>query len=329
MQREPFLALCKRRNFEETYVKKALEDLETFEAYLTEKNIALDQCPEAVLKDYIRDLIATGQNTLDRFLTFARYFFVINRLDMYRYFLAILGGLGVIESMNRRTAQFTDQKTADEIFSAVAFPPIGAPIEENQKATILLMKRMQERLPEEIFKKVLAGNHHEIPSEKFEESKNKFKELNGDIDAFLKYRHEQQVAELDDYCRQGKIWYEQILTPETVAFVRDHPEIQGGVREGNVIYLTKIPYEPQKYIDETDPDIKRYYACHCPFVRASLLTNDERVIPEWCYCSAGFEKQLFDTIYERELPIKVLETPFMGDLRCRFAIYIDEEEVSK
>ena len=55
MQREPFLALCKRRNFEETYVKKALEDLETFEAYLTEKNIALDQCPEAVLKDYIRD----------------------------------------------------------------------------------------------------------------------------------------------------------------------------------------------------------------------------------------------------------------------------------
>jgi len=329
MQREPFLALCKRRNFDEATIKKALEDIESFEASLSEKGIALDLCTEANLKDYIRDLVATEQNTLDRFLTLARYFYVVDRFDLYRYFLAILGGLGVIESMKRRTAGLTDQRTADEIFEAVAFPPLGAPIEENHAATVRLMKRMQERLPENVFKKALAGNHHEIPSEHFEESKKRFKELNGDIDAFLKYRHEQQVAELDEHCRLGKIWYEQILTPETVAYVRDHPEIQGGVREGNVVYITKIPFEPQKYIDETDPDIRRYYACHCPFVRASLLTNEERVIPEWCYCSAGFEKQFLDAIYERELTVEVLETPFKGDLRCRFAIHIEEEEVSK
>jgi hypothetical protein len=323
MQQEPFLALCKRRNFEETYVRQAIEDLKTFEVVLNRLGNGLDTCTENQLKDYIGYLIQQKQNTLERFLTFARYFYVVGRIDLYRYFLAILGGLGVIESMKKRTELLTNSEIAEEIFSGVDFPALGSPIDENPVITVELLKRLRKKLPDEVFKKVLAGNHHEIPASHFEKDKEKFIELNYDIDAFLKYNHDRQVAELDEYCREGKIWYEQMLTPEVVQYVREHPEIQGGVREGNVIYLTKIPFEPARYIKETDPDMKRYYACHCPFVRSSLLLNEEKVVPEWCYCSAGFEKQVFDAIYGKELRVEVLETPFKGDIRCRFAVHID------
>jgi len=57
-------------------------------------------------------------------------------------------------------------------------------------------------------------------------------------------------------------------------FVRSDPEMGGGRREGNVIYETKIPYMTKLYLAETDPKLKRYYACHCPWAREAIKNEN-------------------------------------------------------
>jgi len=79
------------------------------------------------------------------------------------------------------------------------------------------------------------------------------------------------------------------------------PEILGGVREGDVISATKIPYKPDEWLNEQDPERKQYLACHCPMARASLkppVTSESQVPPVWCHCSAGYEKLMFDVIFD-------------------------------
>ena len=40
--------------------------------------------------------------------------------------------------------------------------------------------------------------------------------------------HDAAVAEQDEYCRENKIWYEQVITPEVVEYVRGNQEVLAG-----------------------------------------------------------------------------------------------------
>jgi len=183
------------------------------------------------------------------------------------------------------------------------------------------MQRLGQRLSPEQVRAVLAGNHHGIPVESFEKHKTWFKELES-IDGFLKKVHDEAVAELEEFQRTGRIWYEQEITPEVVAYVRSNQEILSAVRDGDRLYITKIPYAGKEYLRETDPVMKRYYACHCPLARQAILMDDVDVPPDWCYCSGGFEKLKFDVVLEAPLQVEVLESALKGDPRCRFALKI-------
>ena len=85
--------------------------------------------------------------------------------------------------------------------------------------------------------------------------------------------------------------------------------------------MTKIPYDIVSYLKETDKTKKRYYACHCPFVRESILTTD-KVSKNWCYCSGGFAKFPFEQVLGRELKVTLMKSVLAGDDVCRFAIEI-------
>jgi hypothetical protein len=98
------------------------------------------------------------------------------------------------------------------------------------------------------------------------------------------------------------------------------------VKEGNVIYVTKIPYMAKKYLHENNERMKRYYACHCTWVREAIKSGME-ISPEFCNCSAGFEKRLWDVIFGRPVKADVLQTVLKGDTICRFAIHIPQEYI--
>jgi len=101
-----------------------------------------------------------------------------------------------------------------------------------------------------------------------------------------------------------------------------------GVRDGDIIYVTKIPYMAKKYLREKDPKKKRYYACHCGWVREAIK-SDRKISPNFCYCSAGFEKRVWDVIFCQDVKADVLQTVLGGDLICKFSIHIPKEYIDQ
>jgi hypothetical protein len=264
-----------------------------------------------------------GENSLERLRALANYFYMARRNDLYIYFTSILGGREVLPSISERLASLVGEEVRSKVFEGVKTPPLGTPPEDLPWPTQRLMDNLVAELPPDLYRRVLAGNHHRIPLEAFEGLKKLYDESES-IDEFLKKKHERAVAELEEYSTEGKIWYEQYITPRVVEFVRSNQEVLGGVRKEDKIYFTKIPYDPDAYLQETDPMLKRYYACHCTIARATLLTGEPEVNPEWCYCSAGYGKTPYDVIFEEETEVEMLESVLAGDLRCRFAVKIPE-----
>ena len=109
-----------------------------------------------------------------------------------------------------------------------------------------------------------------------------------------------------------------------IDFVVSDPEIGGGRRKGKIIFATKIPYNTKAYLEEKDEEVRRYYYCHCPWVKESIRNNGLKVTSMFCQCSAGFHKKPWEMIFGQKLKAKVLSSILQGDDQCRFAIYLPD-----
>jgi hypothetical protein len=272
------------------------------------------------ISSYMQVLIEKGTNTLPNILALARYYYLIDNQKGYIYFTKILGGLGVVDNIKRRLVNHVGEKTRDLIFNGLEEPPLGSPPEMIPQFTSKLMKRLKDILEPDVYQKVLAGNNHGIPREAMLSEKEKYEKA-ASLDEYLKDRHDRKVAELQEYCDSGRVWFEQQITQDIVDYVTSNQEILSAVREGDSLYVTKIPFDGINYLNTNDPVLKCYYACHCPFARESILDESkENVDAEWCYCSAGFAKFPFEIILDTELDVEMLQSPLKGDPVCRFRI---------
>jgi hypothetical protein len=124
--------------------------------------------------------------------------------------------------------------------------------------------------------------------------------------------------------KKGELYFTQEIDEQVLIYVRENP-ILSGVREGNLILTTKIPYMTKRYLNENDPRIKRYYYCHCPWVRESIRTGRPKIPTIFCNCSTGFTKFYFDAVFDDDVRCDVLETVLGGDTACKFAIHIPKD----
>jgi hypothetical protein len=308
-----------RRGFDEPATRQALQDIKRLEAYLFGKGLFFDSLSIEDIREYVNSLMDTGCNSEACLLALARYFYLIDRKDVYIYFASLLGGVGVIEAISSRLGQLEGQAKSEQILQAVDKPPLGTGPKGYPGFTSKFMARLEASMPLGRVKKALAGNNHGIPREAYLEEKALYEKAES-LDAYLADYQRRQIKELQEYCDQSKIWYEQKITQEVVDFAASNQEILSAVRQGDTLYVTKIPYDPEKYLSERDPTLKRYYACHCPFARESIVNGEIRISPNWCYCSAGYAKNPYEIIFGRELKVEMLASALKGDLVCRFAI---------
>jgi hypothetical protein len=323
VKEKEFREFLQGREMGEEEIDTAVEAVLEFEGEMEVKGGTLESATVEDLREHISLLMSRGENSLDRLLTLARYCHVAKRNDLYVYFTSILGGRRVLPSISERLVSLVGEEARAKIFEGVETPPLGTPPEELPLMTKRLMDRLEEGLPPEVYRRVLAGNHHRIPLEAFEGLKKLYDESES-IDEFLEKKHERAVAELEEFSDEGKIWYEQEITPRVVEFVRGNQEVLGGVRKGDKIYFTKIPYDPDAYLRETDPMMKRYHACHCTLARATILTGEPEINPEWCYCSAGYGKTPYEVVFGEEVEVEMLGNALAGDPRCQFAVKIPD-----
>ena len=279
---------------------------------------------EQRLKGYLQERVAGSEDAFLKLVALVRYLAFTDEKELITYILTLAGTLGVLEHIKKSAAEIAGEDAAQKIFENIAPLPTGTPYEKYPPLIERLMEQLVKSVDEETACRIMAGNHHEIPDESKRDERDRFIELGRDIDAFLKDYHARKVEELDSCRRENKLWYETVITQDVVDYVREHPEVLGGVREGDEIFVTKFPYNAPAYLKETDPLMKRYHACHCGFARSSIIDGTAEIPSLWCACSGGFNKHLFDVIYGKPTRVRVVESVLTGDDRCRFAVQIPE-----
>jgi hypothetical protein len=95
-----------------------------------------------------------------------------------------------------------------------------------------------------------------------------------------------------------------------------------GVKRGNTVIATKMPFELKEHLEAKDAKEKRYHYCHCPRIREAIRSSKPDISTTYCYCGAGFYKDIWEKILQQPVEVEVLETVLSGADVCRIAIHL-------
>ncbi|MFX1566281.1 MAG: hypothetical protein ACFFCH_09840 [Promethearchaeota archaeon] len=95
-------------------------------------------------------------------------------------------------------------------------------------------------------------------------------------------------------------------------------------RNANILYVTKIPADPEGFKSTTDKTEKQVRYCHCPHIRPAIR-KQKRISPTFCLCGSGCYKTLWEGLLNQSVHVEVLETVAQGATYCRFAIHLPDQ----
>jgi hypothetical protein len=268
-------------------------------------------------------LVQEELNTWDNYVALARYGRFLKSNEVYVAVVELLDGSEALGNLHEKLGSSLGEEKRDEIFAGIELPPLGTPSSQKPGITQTVMERLERMVDPETCQEILSDSLRNLEDEWYLEGRKKYLEA-GSLDEYLDRKGQEFIAQLGKLKREGKLFFTQEITDEVIDFVQSHPEIRQGVREGNILYEAKIPYMTQEYLAETDEQMKRYYYCHCPWVRESLKEGDVNVSPTFCHCSAGFHKKSWEVIFDQPLKAEMVESVLKGDQWCKFAIHLPE-----
>ncbi len=106
---------------------------------------------------------------------------------------------------------------------------------------------------------------------------------------------------------------------EVLQAMAEDPEwYEKPVRDGGVIYVTKVPRNRKGHEEATNEADKRMHYCHCALVRH----NPGDVHPTFCHCASGWYRQIWEGILGRPVRVEILKSLTKGDKTCQFAIHL-------
>lgn len=186
-----------------------------------------------------------------------------------------------------------------------------------------LVERIDEITDARMAMGIFSNVRHGLQRSDFAWARVKFLRYN-DIDLFSEAILRDSMDHLKKCMEAEEAFYGQPITPEVYEYAKGIKGLFYGVRTGNTITATAIPFDAVKYLRAEDPRIKRYHACHCQFARESIL--DENVVSKtMCYCSLGHTKVFWEAALNTTLEGEVLASALAGDLSCRFVVHLPDE----
>lgn len=329
MREKPFHDYLDSRGFEEAAIDQQVDAIRKIEGQLKRQvqSWSLEDLNHCTGQELVDGMIDRGENTMENLLALVRYAKVIDNRELFVAIFQMLDGYEVMDNLYKKLGDVVGEDLRDGVFEGLPLPPLGLSRYEKAHYTSQIMSRMEEIFGVSTTRDLLQDCLRDLPDEYYPDERSDFFEVcEGDMDRYLVYRGEKFVELLRGYQEQDELFFGQEITDEVIAFVENNPEVGGGIREGNLIYETKIPYNTKAYLEETDPVMKRYHVCHCPWAKESIRRERLTVSPTFCQCSAGFVKKPFEVIFGQTLQADVLESVLLGDEFCRFAIHLPEDQ---
>jgi hypothetical protein len=300
------------------YAESVLRSLDEF-AQDQSVFLGIDMLKTDILDQFIEQLVLENRNTKDAFVAMMRYFKVTKQHELFVRLTQYTGALDVLESIYSKMEKVIGKEKTESIKNAFPVPPLGTEIISLNRHTKRFVDHLKTQMNDHELQRILTDNHHLIPRSSFQKER-LYYEASETLEDYLKDMHERHIQELQSFYEQDKVWYEQIITQDVIEFVKSNPEIMSAVLKDDALYITKIPYDTNQYIQAETKEMKAYHACHCPFAKASILEKGIRIDSRWCYCSAGFTKLPFEVALDQELPIECISSALKGDPLCRFKI---------
>jgi len=325
LDEEGFRQHCIKRNVKEETIQAHISAVKDFEAFLKKKfaNRDFSSSTPSDMQSFVAHLLENRKNTIDKFVALLRYANFVNKREIVALLFGFVEGYGALKKLSDTLEQTMGESKRDRIFEGITLPPLGTDPRDKPKIAKRIMERLEATLDERTLQEIMSSGLDVGPKEWYLPMREKFLESKS-IDDYLKRKHAEAVEMLEKHSREKSMFYAQEIDEEVVEYVRDNLEVMGGVREGDIIYETKIPYMTKKYLHEKEEKMKRYYACHCGWVREAIKSGVE-ISPNFCYCSAGYHKRPWDIIFDQPVRADVIETVLKGDLVCRFAIHIPKQ----
>jgi hypothetical protein len=320
MDKQGFRTMLEGRHLHAVKLDSALALAEHFEQFAAQAGGFSTETAWA----FAKILVDQGQNSEENFITLARFGLFIKNNVVYLAFLEILDGGEAQENLYQRVAEKYGETFRDEIFAGIGVAPFGLPTPEKPRHMQPVIARLEKALGPEACRALLADSLRDLPDYAWERE---IYQACAGVDEYLVKKKQKFMEQLETCQREGRLFFAQEVTNEVLDFIRSEPEMGGGVRIGNIVYETKIPFLTRQYLAESDPALKRYFYCHCPWAREAVKSG-EKVAPIFCNCSAGFHKKPWEGALGQKVQVEVLESVLQGDDRCRFAIHLPEEIVT-
>ncbi|MFX1374231.1 MAG: hypothetical protein ACFFA0_00325 [Promethearchaeota archaeon] len=326
MKEKEFIQFLLENNVSQQETAIFIARLKEFNHFLNEANSNVDMIPKGEIHNYTEFLIENNKKdlVLDVLRTLMRYANFIKNYDYIVEIIDISESYNAMDNLYQRVAEQHGEKLRDEIFKNIEIPPLGVNPKKKPEFTKIIMKRLNDKLGKEKTIELLKPCLHGRPGS-IEKDREDFLKIN-DIDEFLKIKKQDLIKRLRKHQEEGTLEFAQYIDEEVIEFIENTPTISPGIREGDKIIETKMPYQIKKYLQTKDKRMKGFYCCYCPWIRGAIENGTENeLFDHFCYCSAGYTKKYWDVIFDQSTNVEPIETPLSGGTLCTFIVHIPEE----
>ncbi|MGD9369602.1 MAG: hypothetical protein PVH87_28080, partial [Desulfobacteraceae bacterium] len=290
MKLEEYREYLQGQNIPDDTTEKQMAIVGDFLQFLTDLGLkeTTTSAGKKEVEQFARQLITEGRNNLENFTALGDYADWLDHRQLYVALIEVMDCHNALAVLADELEERHGRTVRNRIFSE-ALPPLGAAEKERCVYTQTVTAQMAQQITPKEARAAWFQVQHGIPPEVWRESdladQEKYRQC-GSIDEFLALKRQERDTLLTRLRDERKLWYTIEINDEVLEFIKSDPEMEGGRREGNKVYITKVPYNAVRYLHATEAKMKRYYACHCPLLREAIL-NDWPISPDVCHCSLG------------------------------------------
>ncbi|MFX0087720.1 MAG: hypothetical protein ACFFAU_18865 [Candidatus Hodarchaeota archaeon] len=328
MQIEAFKEYLQDKNLASENIENSIQVLNEFKNFLQKVNKSSEKIKYDDLHKFSAFLIENGKNTFENYLSLLRYGHFTKNKELIIASMELLDGREMIDNFSRRLVEEFSEEVRNEIFDNELVPPLGLHPKKKPEITKKLVKRFIAKFGEEKSREFFAIGLRDKYTESYKKQRETFLETNN-IDIFLDQKRRKFLKTLESHLKDKSLFFTQEINSDVIDYVKNDPTIESGVRDGNVVIITKIPYMTIPYLNSSNKKEKRYYFCHNPWIREALFEENRPISPIFCNCSGGYYRNYWEAVLNHHpLKVELLESVIKGDNVCRFALHLPQEIVN-
>ena len=329
MKLDSFKGFLQEQKLDQDKIASAVKIINEFDEFLSKSGKSVQNATYDDLHNFSAFLIENEKNLFDNYVALFRFGFYMKNNPLIIASMENIDGGEVIENFSKRLAEEFGEEVRNEVFDGIEIPPLGIHPKKRPEITKKLIDRFTSKVNHEKCSTFLANGLRDKYTESYKSSREKYLKAKN-IDEFLEIKRQDFIDTLTKHRNEGTLFFTQEIDDSVVEYVKNQQGMtEAGVRKGNQVIITKIPYMAKQYLNETDEKKKRYYYCHCPWVREALLEEDQPIDPIFCNCSGGYYKNFWEAVLDQPVEVVLLESVLKGDEMCKFVLHLPQELVDR